>query len=127
MRSIMLISFLGLILFNACSASKETATTTRYSRNYIALEEIRNSGAANAYELIQTLRPFWLRGRGRKSIRNQEASYPVIYVNGNKHGPIDTLYSISTENIKEIQYYSASEASIRFGLNHSGGVIMIIL
>ncbi|MCG8606341.1 hypothetical protein MJD09_15325, partial [bacterium] len=57
----------------------------------------------NVYDLIQKLRPQWLRGRGSKSSRYWQASYPVVYVvyeNGSRYGDIYSLSTMSTHKIK---------------------------
>lgn len=116
---------LGLL---ACSTTKETyVKNSHYSHNHIYSEEIQMSTATNAYDLIRYLRPHWLRGRGRKSIKFEQVSYPLVYVNGNRHGSVNSLSTISVEQIKEIQFFNSGEATIKFGLNHPSGAILITI
>lgn len=115
----------ALALF-ACSTTKETsAQKTPSSRDYISAEEIKTSAATDAYDLIKSLRPHWLQGRGAKSIKYAEAAYPVVYVNDSRHGTIESLHSISVHNITEIRFLGSGEASNRLGLNHPSGAILI--
>lgn len=95
------------------------------SRNYIFADEIRRSVATNAYDLIESLRPHWLRGRGPKSVRVRMASNPIVYVDGLRHGYVSALISLPVHNIVEIQYMSSGDATIRFGIDHPGGAILI--
>lgn len=112
----------------ACSTTKESyIETARYSRDYIFIDEIQNSSATNAFDLIETLRPHWLEGRGPKSVRNRMTSYPVVYVDGVRHGNINSLTTIPVYNIVEIQHMSAGDATIRFGMGHPGGAILIAM
>ena len=119
---------LAIGLFACGTTGGGTSTkTARHSHDHIYYDEIQKSAATNAYDLIRNLRPLWLRGRGQKSFRNSQAAYPVIYVNGDRHGGIDTLSSLSAANISEVQFLGASDATIRYGLNHAGGAILITL
>jgi hypothetical protein len=118
-------SVLGVL---ACSSSGELSSKhARSNRDIISAEEIQESGANNAYDLIRGLRPHWLQGRGRKSILHNEVSYPLVYVNGNEHGPIDSLWRISVENITKIQYLNPGDAANQLGMNHPSGAILITM
>ena len=50
----------------------------------------------------------------------------LIYVDGQRFGGSGTLSRISINTIKEIRFHSASEATQRWGTDHSGGVIEVI-
>ncbi len=116
---------LGLL---ACSSTKEIyRRSPNYDRNYIFPNEIQSSAANNAFDLIRNLRPLWLRGRGSKSVRYGMASYPVIYVDGSRYANINSLATIPAGNIVQIQFMSAGDATIRFGVNHPGGAILITM
>lgn len=128
MRFLPIAAALCAIGFLSCSYTKETyARKSRYSRNYIFIDEIKKSSATNAFDLIETLRPYWLGGRGPKSVRDEMASYPVVYVDGMRHGNIKSLTTIPVHNIVEIQYMNAGDATIRFGLDHPSGAILITM
>ncbi|MFQ5752768.1 MAG: hypothetical protein ACE5HI_12295 [bacterium] len=128
MRLFTVISIFGAMLLLACATTTGShAKKTHYSRDHIYSQEIQRSAASNAYDLISNLRPYWLRGRGAKSIYYQEASYPVVYVNENRHGSVESLATISVEYITEIQFLNSGDATIRFGLNHPGGAILITI
>lgn len=123
LTGIVILSVMGLF---ACSTTKGAhGAKVQYSRDHIALEEIRNNMSNNAYDLVSHLRPHWLRGRGPKSIRFEEASSPEVYVNDLRHGDISSLATISTEQIAEIRFFNTGDATIRFGLNHPSGVIAV--
>ncbi len=124
MRFITFISFLIVVAWTACATTN--SKTTHGPHNMIQLEQIREQLASDAYDLIRTLRPHWLRSQGLRSHHfNKTASYATVYVNDSRHGDIDSLRSISAEQIKEIRFMNAGEAAIRFGLNLSGGAILI--
>ncbi len=126
MRLETLITILFAVGLLACSTTKETSVRkARYSRDRISSEEIQNIYASNAYDLIGKLRPHWLRGRGTKSMRFQDVSYPVVYVDESRHGSINSLSNISVDHIKEVRFLNSSDATFKFGLNHPGGAIII--
>ncbi|MDQ7052280.1 MAG: hypothetical protein Q9P14_05110 [candidate division KSB1 bacterium] len=117
-----------LLALCACAAPRngEQATGGR-DRNLISLAEIQSSHASNAYDLIRELRPHWLRGRGQKSIKFASVAYPVVYVNGNRHGSVQSLYNLTTDNITEIQFLDPGDATVRFGANHPSGAILVTM
>jgi hypothetical protein len=78
-----------------------------------------------AYDLVQRLRPQFLRGRGVSTGANGQATGPVIYLDNVLFGPTDALRQIRAENVKEIRYLNASDATTRWGTNHDSGVIMV--
>ncbi len=124
MRFITSISCLIVVALTACATTNSKTTLSRH--NLIQLEQIREQPASDAYDLIRTLRPHWLLSRSHRSSHlNWTAAYATVYVNDSKHGDIDSLRSISAEQIKEIRFMNASEAAIRFGFNLSGGAILI--
>jgi outer membrane cobalamin receptor len=114
---------LFLVILAACGT---TGGATRGSSDVLTRAEIAQSGAANAYELLQQLRPQFLRSRGTLSVRNPAASQPVVYMNEVRHGGIQTLRSILIEEIAEIRYISAPDATTRWGTGHAGGVIQVL-
>jgi outer membrane cobalamin receptor len=81
--------------------------------------------ARNAHDLVQTLRPQWLRGRGATSLRSTEPTLPVVYVDGMRFGAVETLRQIGIESVTRIEYMSAADATNRYGTGHGGGVIHV--
>jgi len=127
MRILKVITIVCIAGMLACSSARDTgAKKIRRSQNVIYEEEIKkNTTTFNVFDLIQKLRPHWLRGRGQKSVLIQEASIPVVYVNRIRYGLIDSLHNISIADVTEIHYLNAGDAAFRFGPNHSGGAILI--
>ncbi len=93
----------------------------------ITLDDIHASAARNAYDLVQSLRPQWLRGRGATSLRSTEPSLPVVYVEGIREGSIESLRRLGTDVIARIEFMSAADATNRYGTGHTGGVIFVSL
>lgn len=128
MRTVIGIAILFLVSTLSCSTTKETNLPNKHrDPNYIHADEVKLSEASNAYDLIRRLRPNWLRGRGTKSLKSPEKSYPIVYVDEQRHGDIDSLRNIPVEHILEIQFLNASDAAFQFGLDHTGGAILVEL
>ena len=78
----------------------------------------------NAYEVVQRLRPRWLRPRGPASF---QGSAPVIVFLDNVHsGTVEFLYGIPVEIISEIRFFDASDATNRWGTGLAGGAIEVL-
>jgi len=97
--------------------------TPRGSRDVIVLSEIENVEVTTAYELIQRLRPEMLRPRAGGSF--SQVPTPVVYMDGVRHGDLQSLHSVPKEVVREVRYISASDATTRFGTGHVGGAILI--
>jgi hypothetical protein len=116
----------GLLVAPAgCITSGSGGSTSRSGP--ITVEEVRASAARNGYDLVQSLRPQWLRGRGATSLRSTEPTLPVVYVEGIREGATDSLRRIGTDVIARVEYLGASDATNRYGTGHTGGVILVSL
>ena len=49
----------------------------------------------------------------------------MIYVDGVMYGKLESLHSLNIEEIREIEFISAGDATTRFGTDHLGGAILI--
>lgn len=107
-------------------AAQTGATPARGSSNVIVEGEIGPSGATNAMEVIQRLRPNMLRGRGSAGMEGgANADLIVVYVDGIKAGGLEALSPISAINVKEIRFLSAADATTRFGTGTPAGAILV--
>ena len=113
-------------------ASSGGSSAAMQNQNVISSEEITASSATTAYEVIQKLRPNFLRTRGAVhgapvgGANNIETVDLVVYFNENRLGGSEQLRQISTTEIREIRYFSASEATTKWGTGHSAGAIQIV-
>ena len=123
MRYFVSLYILSIILFSCASWTE--VDSSRGSRFIISETEIRESSATNAYEAIQQLRPGLLDRDQRRSIDMYTSSGVIVYLNGVRYGDKESLKSISALQIEEIKYLSASEATVKYGSDHSGGAFLI--
>lgn len=115
----------ALAIFAIGCASASAERGTRAHPNLITAEEIAATNLSTALDVVQSLRPNWLRERGPVSIRYREGSAVTIYVDGTRFGDMDSLKQIRRSSVASMEYLSSSEATFRFGTNHVGGAILV--
>jgi hypothetical protein len=102
-------------------------TAQRRDPDLISEAEIRaRPELRNAYDLVQTLRPMWLRSRGSSTAGFGTTPVIQAYLDRQRLGAVSELSSIESAAIKEIRYYDAMAANSRFGTNNSAGAIQVI-
>jgi hypothetical protein len=116
------VRLLFLLTLAACGT---TSASRAESSDVLTRTEIQASRASNALELLQQLRPQFLRSRGAVSIRDPAAGYPVVYMNDVHYGDIESLRTIGVRAIDQIHFISAADATTRWGTGHAGGVIQV--
>jgi len=111
MRSLMMAGMLLLGTLTLGSCSTPGAGSGGTSRNIISGVELEEAGLSpyTAWEAVQLLRPNWLRSRTSTITR----------------GP-DVLRSLRVENIDEMRYLNAQDATTRYGTGYLGGVIEVV-
>lgn len=124
MRIRVLVPAVGLALL-ACASGPSSGGTSR-NRDVITLEEIEAQPISTAYDLVQRVRPGWFRNRGPSSIRGGSPSLPVVYVDEVWSGGLDALRRVSTQIVREIRFINGRDATTKWGLDHGGGVIMVL-
>jgi hypothetical protein len=107
----------------SCAANQAGSSTSGYDPDRITAEEIAATTAGTGLDLVERLRPQWLRNRGPDSLRTN--SGVVMYVNNQPQGGIAVLRQLTIGNIRELQYLSGNIATQRFGTGHGAGVILV--
>ncbi len=94
-------------------------------RDLISREEVEAAQVTNAYQLIERLRPLWLRSRGERSVRLE--TLILVYQNQNLLGGIEQLHAIPIETVHSVRVLTAAEAGRLAGLGsrHVERVIMV--
>ncbi len=113
------------VLATAIACASSQTSRSRETGNLITQDEIVAANAGNVYEVIQRLRPQFLRTRGSVSIRDATPPRPVVYVDGMQYGSLDVLWQFPASRIQTIEYIPARDATTRWGSGHMGGVIML--
>ncbi|MEP6990809.1 MAG: hypothetical protein ABJA80_07775 [bacterium] len=102
-------------------------TPTARASDLITEEELEDPSVitGDALEAVQRLRPAFLITRGKTSFR-QEAPGVSLSVDGAVPISVDNLRQLRPNQILEIRYLGAIEATQRFGtITGSGGVILV--
>ena len=119
-----LFSVLSIAAGLACASPAPRGGVQRDS-TVITADEVGATHESNAYDVIQLLRPNFLRSRGRTSINTAASEYPSVFVDGQFYGDLGTLRSIIAPMIKEIRFYNGPDAVTRFGMLYGSGVIAV--
>jgi hypothetical protein len=95
----------------------------RYPRgtgNILTGAELEHPVARNAYDLIRLLRPMFFQARSPSGLSER-----AIYIDGMHADRADDLRLVPADVIVEIRLLSAPDATFRYGLDHSGGAIVV--
>lgn len=89
----------------------------------LSTAELEASPYPNVFEVVQAMRPNWLRLKGATSFRDVE--YIRVYLDGSLLGAPDQLRNITTRSIASIRYFDGVTATQRWGLDHGQGAIVV--
>ena len=109
----------------ACAANP-SASGPRSDDRVITEEEIRQAGARDAYELVERLRPMWL--KSRRASREHMPSRIAVFLNSNRLGDLDALRRFGTEALTSVRYLDSAAASAQLpglGSGHVEGAIIL--
>jgi hypothetical protein len=82
----------------------------RRRRDVISQDEISESGATNLYDVVQRLRPGWLRGGSASNLGGGGTGY-VVYQNNTPMGGLDALRQMSPGYAESLRFLEGTEAS----------------
>ena len=109
----------------ACSSSGRRTETTLVGDQYLLTgAELSQQDWRNAYEAVETLRPFWLIKRGARDLSDTGEIW--VYEGSVRIGGVDALRRFNVSNIEQMQFLSASEAQQRFGPGNEHGIIYVV-
>jgi len=120
-----LVTAVAVIVPACASAGSENGSPGR--GDVITSEQMISANAQSAYDGVRKLRPNWFATRGPASINDSEPDVASVFLGGNQIGDIEALRNIRPDDIRELRYYEAGEASARFGMGHTRGVIEVIM
>ncbi|MBW3553429.1 MAG: hypothetical protein KY466_07965 [Gemmatimonadetes bacterium] len=122
---------LALLIWAACggaasSGPESAATPRRSSFSLITYEELREHGGySNLYDLIEVLRPRWLRAQGGPDTFFGTPGQVQVRMDGNRMGDVAVLRTLSPSGVTSIQWVAPIDAAGRYGLDHSHGAIIV--
>ncbi|MFL5385535.1 MAG: hypothetical protein ACJ8GN_23700 [Longimicrobiaceae bacterium] len=103
-------------------AQQAAAARVRRDPNLIAAAEIDGTTASDALNVVQRLRPQWLRARAAS-----RAGSVIVYLNGGRLGSVMELRTMKAESIAEMRFIRSEEAVPRFGMDHRAGAILVTM
>jgi hypothetical protein len=108
-----------------CAAGSAPGAGSR-DQDIITAEEIAESRAQTALDLIQQLRPRWaVRSRGERTFVESAYDYPRVVVDDLPPREFDSLREIPKEVLVEIRFLNPREATLLYGTGHTQGVIRV--
>ena len=119
-----LLSLAASLLAAAC------ATTAPSRAPFVGRDVLRatdvpaNVQPASALELLQLVRPEYLKNRAR-STRLFAPTEPVVYLNGHRLAELSMLRHVSSRTLVEVRYLRGLNAIARYGLDHEGGALLV--
>ena len=123
----MSVLLLGMLVgISACS----TAGTggRRGSRNEITAEQIADlpNAVGSAYNIIEQLRPRWLRASRSQGTPLGGPAVPVVFIDQTSWGDLASLTGISVEEVERIEFLDMRDATIQYGTGYPGGIIRVV-
>jgi hypothetical protein len=89
----------------------------------ISEEELAADPGQDLLTIIESLRPRWLRPRGRTF--TGVAPVAVVVDGVPWQGGVGNLRSIRASDVRELRYLSAADATTQFGSDMAGGAIVV--
>lgn len=109
------------------AAPSPTQQAPRREANVISRAEIdQATWASNAFDLVQRLRPNYMRATGTTGVSGA-ARTPMVRLNDQDMGDFGALRQITLNSVQEIRYYSATEATAKFGGMRGRPIIHVIM
>jgi hypothetical protein len=129
MRLVVLAALIALLpaLGAAACSQGPSARPTLPSRDLLMLaeiEEARDRGVPDLYELLAEKRPRWLRPAFSSGSR-RSSPLATVWMDNRRLGGISELRNITLASVESVRYLSASDAQIRLGLDNPGGAILV--
>jgi hypothetical protein len=107
----------------------------------ITLDEITRSGiSGTVYDVVYSLRHSWLNLRGIDALTEGPQTLHVdgqtielvgeprlqVYLDNARIGSVDKLQTLPTTGVLAIRYFSAAQATYRWGAGHTHGAIQVL-
>jgi hypothetical protein len=116
-----------LLMLADCARPHSTSLAGHSSppanRTVLLLDEIRASGSATAYDVVETLRPMWFMKRGTQSFFFDKDV--VVYLDAARLGDRTALREIPAMTVGSMRFLDAKDANFRFGQGHPYGAIIV--
>lgn len=124
-----LVFFFSALLCGCASGAVQSDREGSIDLDRLTRDDISTVSEGNAYELVQRLRPNWLARYGPPDLADPtgQGSQPVVFLGEVYYGPLNSLSEIEPNDIREMRFWSASDATTRFGTGYMAGIIQVLL
>jgi len=97
----------------------------RSQSDAITVTEIERRGPfSSMYEMIQILRPRWVRSSGPDTFVGQSGQVQA-HIDGNWVGPVQNLRNLAAHGVTSVRWLGPVDAAARYGLDHGHGAVII--
>jgi hypothetical protein len=110
------------VVLAACSP-RPPASRANHDSSVLRAEEIAGVADHDAYTLVQSLRPQWLRAEKPQTVSGNDRL--VVYFGAARIGGLEALRQISAADVGRMEFLSPSAAQLRFGSGHLNGAIVV--
>lgn len=122
-RQAWLVPLLSFVLIAGCAAGGARSGGGG-NPDVITREQIDEYNFSSALEVVQRIRPQWLRARNTPSFGGP---VPImIYMDNVQFGTINQLGSVSAQNVERLEWVDATTATQRWGTGNAAGAIVIV-
>jgi hypothetical protein len=118
------------VLMTGCASkqvAERPAVVVTPNRFVLSEAELQAADDLNLYDVIQRLRPTFLRSRQPRSNTTPNPEPVHVFVDGLRAEGFSTLQILVPKNVKEVRFYEPQQANVRFGTGHHGGLIAVTL
>lgn len=104
-------AFLCACASTTSGTSSARTTAREASPDYITSVEVAATPVSNVYDLINRLRPQWLRTQTGSIRDNTRSQVIAVYLDDARMGDVASLRTISTSGVQSLRYYDATRAA----------------
>ena len=115
-------ALVAAVILAGCSAATQNSPS-RGDPNVLTHEQLTATNSTSVFDALEKLRPEWLTSRGPTSVTDATPAVPSVFMNGQMLGKVEVLRDIRVLDVGEARFWSAAQASARFGMGHPRGVI----
>ena len=120
--SILVLGLLG----TACASTGSAIRPVGFAgREVITAAEIVASRVQDVYQAVVQLRPEFLRRRSLTFSQPYRTAEIMVFLDDMEFGTTESMRNIPLARVRQIRYLTPSEASLRWGGQHPGGVILV--
>lgn len=117
------------VLLGCATGSGTRAPDSRRDPNLISAEEFQDQATGTAYDVVERLRPNWLRSRASTLTGGVRGTVilPRVFVDDQDYGSRDSLRDFHLDSVEEIRFISGRDATTLYGTGYAGGIIFLSL